>query len=61
MGIVVLNDFEVDAFEEPCVFGGPATMQQRALMRLMAQMSLLCLDWPIHCEKLIELEKRLRE
>ena len=63
MGIVALNDYEVDAFEEPCVFGGLATMQQRALLRFMAQLRLLCIkaDWQTHCQMLVALEKRVKE
>jgi hypothetical protein len=61
MGIATLNEHEADTFDEPFVFGGLATMQQKALMRLMAQMSLLCSDWPIHHERLMELENRVRE
>ena len=62
MGIVALNDYEVDAFEEPCVFGGLATMQQRALLRFMAQLRQLCvkLDWHTHREMLLALEERVK-
>ena len=61
MGIVALNDYEVDAFEEPCVFGGLATMQQRSLIKFMAQLRLLCSEWPLHHEMLIALENRVKE
>jgi hypothetical protein len=63
MGIVAFNDYEVDACEEPCVFGSLATMQQRALVRFMAQLRLLCVraNWQIHRDMLVALEKRVKE
>ena len=62
MGIVALNDYQVDAFEEPCVFGGLATLQQRALLRFMVQLRQLCVksDWHTHREMLLALEERVK-
>lgn len=34
MGIVSLNTYEVGAFEEPCVFSGLATMQQKSIGKI---------------------------
>ena len=62
MGILALNDYEVDAFEEPCVFGGLATMQQRAWLKFMAELRQLCdeSDWQIHVKILVGLELRVK-
>ncbi len=63
MGIVNVNDYEVDAVEEPCVFGGLATMQLRAVGRLMAQLKAKCAEsnWESHTKISKTVEKRCQD
>ena len=60
MGLVVLKQYELDAFEEPCVFGGLATMQMQTLGRLIDQLIVLCETPPqvLHSEILKGIQKR---
>lgn len=63
MGIVALNNYEVDAFEEPCIFGDLASMQPRALIRFMTQLKLICVgsNGHTHHDMLLKLDKRVKE
>ena len=59
---IYLGNYEVDASEVPCVFGGLITIQMRKFASFLTRLRAVVAtwNWDTHCSMLLDIEDRVR-